>query len=63
MRSQFETEGWEMPMRRASSLTPPTARIASRSPWSRICLFLGRGVAFFDLEQFETVMPMQRYRQ
>ena len=35
-RSQFETEGCEMPMRRASSVTPPAARIASLSPGSRI---------------------------
>ena len=40
MRSQFDTEGCEMPMRRASSLTPPTARIASWSPGSRIAELL-----------------------
>ncbi len=32
MRDQFETDGWEMPNLRASSLTPPAARIASSSP-------------------------------
>ena len=31
-RSQLETDGCEMPMRRASSLIPPAARIASSSP-------------------------------
>ena len=33
-RDQFETDGWEIPMRRASSVTPPTARIACSSPGS-----------------------------
>jgi DNA-binding transcriptional regulator YdaS (Cro superfamily) len=32
MRSQLETEGCEMPMRRASSVMPPAARIAWSSP-------------------------------
>ena len=31
---QFETDGCEIPIRRASSVTPPTARIASWSPRS-----------------------------
>ena len=31
---QLETEGWEMPIRRASSVTPPAARIASEVPVS-----------------------------
>ena len=45
---QLETEGWEIPRRRASSLTPPTALIASSSPWSRMCLFLRRSGAFWS---------------
>ena len=39
-RVQLETEGWEMPIRRASSVTPPTARIASCSPRSGMVVFL-----------------------
>jgi hypothetical protein len=49
-----------MPMRRASSVMPPAARIAWSSPWSRIqlcalcampvCLHIGHFVLF--LEQF-----------
>jgi hypothetical protein len=35
-RVQFDTDGCEMPIWRASSLTPPTARIASLRPESRI---------------------------
>ena len=34
--SQFDTDGCEMPTRRASSETPPTAWIAALSPGSRI---------------------------
>ena len=39
IRFQFETDGCEIPIWRASSLTPPTARTASSRPGSRIkCL-------------------------
>src|SRR5262249_25929236 len=40
MRDQFETEGWEMPIFRASAPTPPATRIASSSPTSLIGGFL-----------------------
>src|SRR5262245_33333197 len=61
MRSQFDTEGCEMPIRRASSLTPPAARMASCRPGSRMCSILGQLRFFLLLEAFETVMAMQRY--
>jgi hypothetical protein len=48
MRSQFDTDGCEMPMRRASSLTPPTARIASWSPGSRMDELLKIPAATFE---------------
>ena len=40
MRAQFETDGCEMPIWRASAPTPPAARIASSRPGSRIGRFL-----------------------
>src|SRR5215831_17488663 len=39
-RDQFDTEGWEMPIFRASAPTPPATRIASSSPTSLIGAFL-----------------------
>src|SRR5262249_20372692 len=40
MRDQFDTDGWEMPIFRASAPTPPATRIASSSPTSLIGAFL-----------------------
>jgi hypothetical protein len=57
-RDQLEIDGWEMPILRASSVTPPAARIAFSRPWSSM------PVAFF-LRSFEflngckKVVPLQ----
>src|SRR3954449_12841466 len=55
--SQFETDGCDIPIRRASSETPPTACIASLSPGSRIQPGSRHGAPTPIEERYQTLKP------